>query len=291
MPPLVIRRTNRALPLPASSSSSGIVLFDPGDLGQYANHDQIFTVDTNDHDGGFSTLQSAVTRPGGSSKCLRIDYPNDDAGTQWMFPAFAPTPTLYYRWYMMLDSSWPGHYPVGLKTSRTFTRSDYIAVPGDVGVDGDAYTSPKLVWQKYQDKSGFCPDNIGGDPNATDVWGCCIACNNLDIGAAYSPTIVFSSAWVLCEFFQQINSGNGTADGILTIKLNKTTVYNNTALKYVDSLRYVPNGLAGWRSMWFGGNASYSATAVPPGFPFPTGTTLKRYEDSPFASTNARWVP
>lgn len=270
----------------SGGGGGGAVLFDPGDLGAYANHDAIFTVDTNDHDGGISSLQSSVTRPGGSSKAIRIQYPNDEAGTQLIFPAFAPTPTLYYRWYMLLGDEWEGNYPIGLKTARSFTTNNWIAAVGESpSVLGDAYCGPKFVWMKYPDGSGFAPDGPG-DPNGTAVWGCCIATMNVDVGAEYASPLDFAGNWMLLEVFQTINSADGAHDGTLELRVNKTTVYSSTTMDWVNSSapHYTNSGLAGWQSMWFGGNCSYDT------FGFP-GMTMNRYEDGYFVSTDARWVP
>lgn len=275
-------------------ASGGTVLFNPGDLGGYATHDAIFTVDTNDHDGGISSLQSAVTRPGGSSKAIRIQYPNEEAGTQLMFPAFAPTTTLYIRWYMMLDSNWSGNLPVGLKISRAFTNPDFTAVVPDVGVTGDAYASPKL-WNKYADGvSGFVPDGLPGDPNATYFWGYCAAIMDLDIGAGFSGATNFDNGlpyvrpgvWYSYEIFLKVNSADGVPDGEMEVRVDGVTIYHSTTLKYVDTARQVVRGLEGFESMWFGGNYSggdYGRTTFSP--------ALNRYEDGYYVKTTAEWLP
>lgn len=282
---------------PDPDPGEGEVIFDPGDLGNYANADEIFTVDTNDHDSGHTTLQSSVTRSGGSSKAILIEYPNDEAGTQLMFPAFTATPTLYYRWAMMLGSGWSGKLPVGLKITRSFTTNNWTAVVGEsASVLGDAYVSPKL-WSKYQDvESGFNPDGIAGDPDATHFWGTCQAFMNLDAGAAFADDVNFDNGepyvqpgvWYWYEIYQTINSADGVADGSFELRVDRKTVYKNTALAYVNSAspRFVGRGLDGFQSLWFGGNYS--------GGDFPDRTTLSpsldRYEDSYFVSTNARWL-
>lgn len=276
-----------------TDASSGTVIFNPGDLGGYSSDNDIFTVDTNSYGGSASLLQNTITRPGGSSKALRISYPADDAGTELIFPAFAATTSLYYRWYMMLDSNWSGHFPVGLKITRTFTEADWTAVVGEPGIDGEAYSSPKL-WMKYADPdTGFNPEYpIGGDPNGTQVWGTCTGTMNLDIGAAFLNETLFDNGlshvragvWYLYEIYQEMNSADGVGDGKLHIRIDRQPVYTNNAVKWVDSTRYVVYGINGWRSMWFGGNASYGD------FTFPTGTTLYRYEDGYFVSTDAQWL-
>lgn len=279
----------------SGGGGGGTILFNPGDLGLYANHDAVFTVDTNDHDGGISSLQSSVTRPGGSSKAIRIQYPNDEAGTQLQLPAFTATKTLYYRWYMYLDSNWSGHFPVGLKISRSFTKNDFTATVGEPGTPGDAYASPKL-WMKYANvDSGFNPDGIAGDPNGTHEWGTCIAIMNLDIGAAFSGAVNFDNGlpyvragvWYAYEIYQVMNSADGVADGRLEIRVDGEVVYLSTTIAWVQSSspRYAANGIAGWQSLWFGGNVSYGD------FSFPTGTTLNRYEDGYYVSTAANWLP
>lgn len=265
----------------SSSSSAGAALFNPGDLGKYATPREIFTVDVNSYDGAAVTLQSAVTRPGGSSKAIQIAYPNDEAGTELKFPAFPATKTLYFRFYVMFSQDWAGHWPVGLKFSRTFTQADFTTAGNT-----SAYSSPKL-WMKYKNpESGFNPEYpIGGDPNAINVWGLCIATLNLDIGAKFPSTVtVGAGAWYSVEVFQQINSADGAGDGKLEIRINKQVAYKNDAVKWVDKARGVTQGLAGWKSMWFGGNASYAD------FTFPVGKTLYRYEDGYLSSTQVQWL-
>jgi hypothetical protein len=270
--------TGKNITLTDSGSPSGIVLFDPGDLGAYATHDEIFTVDTNDHDGGISSLQSAVTRPGGSSKAIRIQYPNDEAGTQLVIPTFDPTPSLYIRFWMFLDANWAGNYPAGLKTARCFT-SDTWTTPAE----SLAYHSPKMVWTKYLSGEGFAPDGPG-EANPATVWGCCSAIHNLDVGAEYSSPIDFAGEWRLIEIYQVINSGDGVEDGVLEMRVDTNVVYNNTTTAWVDSGRGVGTGLQGWQSLWFGGNFSGGDRG------FTYSGTLNRYEDGHFASTDARWV-
>lgn len=269
----------------------GTILFNPGDLGAYTTPQQVFTVDVNNHDGGSTALvsSSGMVSPFGSTKIMRVAYPSDEAGTQWQFPAFSPTTTLYYRWYMYLDANWSGKYPVGLKTTRSFTRSDYTATVGDSGTQGDAYTGPKFIWMKYADASGFAPGGIGGDPNGTSVWGVCIATMNVDVGAAYASPIAYAGTWRLLEVYQTMNSADGVHDGTLELRVDKTTVFSSSTMDWVNSgpPHYTHFGIAGWQSMWFGGN--YSAGD------FPGRTTLSptlyRYEDGFFVSTDARWVP
>lgn len=273
------------VPTPEPTPTTGTVLFDPGNYGSYSVPRDIFKVDVNSHDGCVTTLQSAITRPGGSSKAICIAYPNDEAGTQLIFPAFAATKTLYCRWYVMFSADWSGHWPVGLKIMRTFTKPDWTASTGETSA-GDAYSSPKL-WMKYKNPElGFNPEYpVGGDPNAATIWGTCIATMNLDIGAKFPSALkVGAGVWHLVEVFQQINSADGVADGKLEIRINKQVAYLNNAVRWVDKARNVTQGLAGWCSMWFGGNASYAD------FTFPTGKTLYRYEDGHYANTQAQWL-
>jgi hypothetical protein len=268
------------------------VLFNPGDLGAFATPQEIFTTDVNNHDGGTTTLSTTVLRSGGSSKSIRIGYPNDEAGTQLAVPSFTATPTLYYRWYMYLDSNFSGHFPVGLKISRSFSTPNYTATVGEPGIDGDAYASPKL-WMRYADAgSGFNPTGVGGNPTDTNVWGTCTALMNLDVGAAFSGAVLFDNGlshvragyWYSIEFFQQMNSADGVADGILEIRIDRETVYSSTTTKWVDSARYVVNGISGFESLWFGGNVSYAD------FGYTPTATPYRYEDGYYVHTQAQWL-
>ncbi len=280
----------------ASSAAppSGNVIFDPGDLGNYANLDAVFTNDTNDSDGGTSTLQNTITRPGGSSKAVRIRYPNNEAGTQLQFPAFTATKKLYYRWYMYLTPNWEGHFPIGLKIARTFTKNDFTAVVGESGIPGDCYSSPKL-WMKYPDGSGFNPDGPNGDPDGLYWWGTCTAIMNLDVGAAFSGAMNFDNGlpyvragvWYSYEIFQEMNSADGVADGKFEIRIDRQTVYSSTTTRWIQSTspRYVANGIDGWQSMWFGGNVSYDQTFV-----FPTGELLDRFEDGYRVTDYEDWL-
>lgn len=283
----------------ASGGGSGTVIFNPGDLGNYASDNAIFTIDTNSYDSPASTsvLQSTVTRPGGSSKCIRIAYGADDDGTELLFPAFAATKTLYYRWYMMLGSEWSGHFPVGFKVTRTFTKNNWTAVVGEPGIDGDAYSSPKL-WMRYANPdAGFNPDYpVGGVANDTKIWGTCIATMNLDIGAHFLDATLFDNGlshvragvWYSYEIFQQMNSADGVGDGRLEWRIDRQPVYVNNAVRWVDSSRYAVNGIAGWQSMWFGGNCSYGGADgfTPPSF----STPFYRYEDGYLVHTQAQWL-
>jgi hypothetical protein len=270
------------------------VLFNPGDLGAFNSPGEIFTLDdgssgVNNHDNGTTTLQSTVTRPGGSSKCIRIGYPNDEAGTQLPFPNFAPTPTLYVRWWMMLDENWSGDFPVGLKTPRIFTSEDYFLA------DTDTYLSSKMLWMKYADDTGFQPDGPQLNPDSEAVWGQCHSIHNLDIGAKYPDVnldngqmYVRAGYWYSYEMYLQMNSADGVADGILETRIDRQVMMNDTAVRWIDSAgRGISTGIEGFRSMWFGGNASYSPTGG--GWAHP-GITLYRYEDGYYVSTTADWL-
>lgn len=283
---------------PTSGGGSGTVIFDPGNLGDYASDNAIFTVDTNSYGSGVSgsLLQNTVTRPGGSSKCIRIAYGADDDGTELLFPSFAATTTLYYRWYVYLDAAWSGHFPVGLKTTRTFTRSDFSAVVGEPGIDGDAYSSPKY-WMRYPTDTGFNPDYPElGVENDTKIWGTCTAIMNLDIGAHFLDATLFDNGlshvragyWYLNEIYQEMNSADGVGDGKLEWRIDRQPVYVNNTVKWIDSSRYVVNGINGWQSMWFGGNTSYGGGGgfTPPSFSPP----LYRYEDGYYVNTQAQWL-
>lgn len=268
-----------------TSSGAGTEIFNPGDLGGYAAPSNIFTTDVNNHDGGTTSLVTPASAgisasPFGSSKIIRIGYPNDEAGTQLCFPAFSATQSLYHRFYFYLPTSWSGVLPVGLKFTRQFTTTDYTTI-------NDAYASPKL-WNIYLDpETGFNPQHpTPGDPDATDFWGVCTAILDLDVGAAFSdPALYGVGSWHSNEIYTVLNSSDGAADGILEWRIDGDTVYSSSTVKWVDTARGVPNGLGGWRSMWFGGNYSggdYGRTTLSP--------TLYRYEDGYYVHTSPQWL-
>ena len=149
-----------------------------------------------------------------------------------------------------------------------------------------------MIWSKYLSGSGFAPDGPGVANNQF-VWGCCSAAFNLDVGAAYSAGMNFANGlpyvragvWYLYEIYHQMNTADGVGNGILEMRIDKQTVYSNTAFKWEDSARGASGGLAGFTSMWFGGNFSGGDRG------FTSPSTLNRYEDAYFMSTDAQWVP
>lgn len=273
--------TGQNATLTKSTGGSG-VLFAP-DLGLYSTPSDVWTVNNN---GATFSLQSTVTRPGGQSKALRIGYDLEDDGVELYVPTFAATQSLYTRWYMMLDSNWAGHWPVGLKTNRYFTNVDYRVVVADPGAEGDVYMSSKFIWNRY-------PAD-GGDPTSAYCWGLNHACNNMEIPTEYPPATNFGNGlpyirpdhWYKLEIWQVLNSALNAADGVLQCWVDDVQVFNRTDWPWASTgssnpggqNRSCTTGLTGWRAMWFGGNISANG-----GFG-PTGT-LYRYEDGHYLST------
>lgn len=266
------------------------VLFNPGDLGAYSAVSGVGGIFPEINNNGASTaLQSTVTRPGGSSKAVRIGYVIEDDGVE-LYPAnFAATQSLYTRWYMMFSANWEGCWPVGLKTNRYYTNVDGRVVVGDPGQDGDVYCSSKFVWQRYPP-----PDNVG-DVNALYVWGLNHACNNMEIPTAYSASTLFGNGlpylrvntWYKFELWMVLNSAVNANDGILQSWVDDQLVFSNTTYPWANvgngasnpggQARSVNTGLTGWRRMWFGGNISAIQNAA-------VGTRY-RYEDGYYLST------
>lgn len=267
----------------------GTILFNPGNLGAYTS---IFGAggifeDLNNN-GAVTTLQSAVTRPGGSSKAIRIAYDVEDDGVELYPPAFAATHSLYTRWYMMVGPEWTGFWPVGLKTNRYFTNVDHRVIVGDPGAEGDIYCSTKFFWQRY-------PQD-GGDSTADHVWGLNHACNNMEVPTAYQAGTLFNNGlpyiragyWYKLELWMVVNSAVNANDGILQSWVDDRLVFSSTTWPWANvgngasnpggQSRSVTQGLNGWMSMWFGGNIS--AATFPPG-----GASLFRYEDGYYLST------
>jgi hypothetical protein len=268
----------------ASSGSSGI-LFNPGDLGAYASINNLFTEINNN--GSTFTLQSTVTRPGGSSKAVRIGYVNEDDGVELYVPNFAATQSLYTRWYMMFSSNWQGCWPVGLKTNRYFTNTTGSVTVGDPPAAGDVYCSTKFVWQRYP------PPTDVGNVNDLYVWGLNHACNNMEVPTAYSASTLFGNGlpylrvdtWYKFELWFVLNSAVNANNGTLQSWVDDRLVFSSTVWPWASTgatnpggqNRSVTQGLTGWRRMWFGGNISAIQNAA-------VGTRY-RYEDGYYLST------
>ena len=229
---------------------------------------QIF-FDVKSYDGVQVGLSSDVAHSG--TKSIKITYPNDEAGVELKPAAFSSTRSLYTRKYEYFGPGWEGNWPVGLKTGRYFTRSDF-----GTGTDGSAYAymSEKLAWQGY-------------DGNANDQYarGLNMAIYNQDIEATYPSSTLFGNNlpylrtghWYKMETWMVLNSAVDVADGVLQIWIDDELVLNRTNVVWRSTARGVPNG-TGWQSMWFGGNYS-GASFGPP------GTALNRYIDDLYVST------
>lgn len=273
------------------SGTSGVI-FDPGDLGTYtgiSGAGGIFPEINNN--GTVTTLQDVVTRPGGSSKAVRIDYDADEDGIE-MYPAvWTPSQSVYCRWYMMFSSNWEQNWPVGLKTNRFFTTEDGTFVVGDPPNAGTVYCSTKFIWQGY-------PPPVGDVDRDDDLygWGCNHACNNMEVPTEYTSGMVFGNGlpyirtghWYKCESWFVLNSSVNAADGVLQCWIDDVLVYDYTDWPWASTGSSNPGGQnrsvtsygdGGWCRMWFGGN--YSGAS----FGFPSGATLSRYEDGYYLST------
>jgi hypothetical protein len=251
-----------SLLLMLSSSAYSAVIME-NDMESVTTCLQAFTNDVNTYDGGACAISTTYAHSGSNS--IRLTYPNDEAGIELKPPPFEATTSLYTRKWEYYDSNWPTNWPVGLKTSRYFTASNW-----STGAEPDAYAyaSEKLIWQTY-----------GGDASDTYARGMNIAIFNLDLEATYSATIGYIQAgtWNKYETWMVLNSALNAADGVLQVWINDVEVYNNTAVVWRSSARGVPNG-TGWQSMWFGGNYSGATFGAP-------STTLYRYIDDVYLST------
>lgn len=235
---------------------------------------QIF-YDVNSYDGVQVSLSTEVARSG--SRAIKITYPNDEAGVELKPAAFAPTKSLFVRKYEYYAPGWEGSWPVGLKTSRYFTRPDYTT--GNEGA-GYAYMSEKLIWQTY-----------GGSPDDTYARGLCMAIFNQDIEATYPAGTVFGNGlpyirtghWYKLETFMVLNSAVDAADGVLQAWVDDRLVLDRHDVVWRSSARGVPNG-AGWQSMWFGGNYSGAVFGGP-------NKPVVRYIDDIYLSTTLDRAP
>ncbi len=230
---------------------------------------QIF-FDVNTYDGVQVALSTDVAHSGSHS--VKITYPNDEAGVELKPPAFPATKSLFIRKYEYFASGWEGNWPVGLKTSRYFTRPDY-----GTGADGSAYAymSEKLIWETY---SGSSSDQY--------ARGLCMAIYNQDIEATYPSSTLFGNNlpyirtghWYKMETWIVLNSAVDVADGIMQVWIDDKLVLDRKNVAWKSSSRGVPNG-TGWQSMWFGGNYSGAVFGGP-------DRAVSRYIDDVYLSTS-----
>jgi hypothetical protein len=230
--------------------------------------DEIF-FDVNTYGGVDVALSTDIAHSGTSA--VKITYPNDEAGVELKPAPFPLTSSLYARKYEYFAPGWEGNWPVGLKTSRFFTRDDFAT---GAEPDGYAYASEKLIWQTYE-----------GDPNDQYARGLNVAIFNLDLEATYAAGTSFGNGqpyvrtghWYKMETWMVLNSGVDVADGVLRIWIDDQVVYDRADVVWKSTSRGVPNG-EGWQSMWFGGNYS-GATFGGPSVP------VDRYIDDVYLST------
>lgn len=215
--------------------------------------------DINNYDGVESYISTDYANSG--TKAIKVGYPNDEAGVTYSLD-FTATTTLYTRKYEYFDSNWSGNWPIGLKTSRYYTA-------------GTTYHSEKLIWQTY-------------DADCTELYGYGLnsAVLNLDLEDTYGADELFGNGlpyirtghWYKFETWMEMNSSDGATDGVLQIWIDDVLVYSNESLAWESTARGATGGLAGWTSMWFGGNYSGAICGNP-------STTLYRYIDDLYVST------
>jgi hypothetical protein len=207
----------------------------------------------------------------GRRHSTKIVYAADEAGVELEVAPFDATPSLFVRKYEYFAPGWEGNWPVGLKTSRYFTRADYST---DEAPAAFAYASEKLIWQTYE-----------GDPDDLYARGSNTAIFDLDLETTYSEATLFGNGlpfirtghWYKMETWMVLNSVVDAADGVLSIWIDDQLVHDQSDVVWKSSARGVPNG-DGWQSMWFGGNYS-GATFGSPSEP------VTRYVDDVYLST------
>lgn len=214
-------------------------------------------------------LSTDVAHSGTSA--VKITYPHDEAGVELKVAPFPATTSLFTRKYEYFAPGWEGNWPVGLKTSRYFTRDDFAT-----GEEPDAwaYGSEKLIWQSYE-----------GDPNDEYGRGLNVAIFNLDLVADYASGTSFGNGqpyirtghWYKMETWMVLNSAVDVADGVLRIWIDDQVVYDQADVIWRSTDRGVPNG-EGWQSMWFGGNYSGATFGSP-------SVAVDRYIDDAYLST------
>jgi hypothetical protein len=272
-----------------AGGGGGGVFFQP-DIGALADGNTLVSSgtfqDENNDNNGDSIVQSAVTRPGGQSKAIRIAYVQDESMSTLVVYGTTASPagpmpattSLFVRSYEMVDAGWATHWPQGLKTARIYAGNQgqgCISAPYDI-----PYISEKIIYPGYSTS----PDPRVEDYVTSGSWA---YCNRTEIEANYTVDMTVANGlpylrtgvWYKWERWYVMNSGNDVADGILQIWIDDVLVLNRTNVVY----RSVSAGTGGaggtsWGSMWFGGNFSNtgSFTATPP---------IYRYIDSPYLST------
>lgn len=263
----------------------------------------------NNYAGGTAVLVSGFSRLGNTGTCIRLGYPNDEAGVELKVAPFAATTTLFcrkYEYYNIANDpnapgasaspSWDYNWPAGLKTSRYFTHEDFTT---DNGSGGWAYQSEKLIYYpEYQsgigsdwqyargfgsanyvlDKDGYYTTPYRDPNRAGGGWS--VSQNDTPFNISTGNTLPWIRAgqWYKYESWLQLNTAPDVSDGIWRVWINDVQVVNMTDVNWVSVSRGCSNGLAGWRAMWFGGNMS-SATFGHP------GGTMYRYIDGIYLST------
>ncbi len=237
------------------------------------------------------------------SRSIKLGYPNDEAGVALKPYPFSHyglpqgTETLFVRKYELFTPGWEGNWPIGLKTSRYFTRSDWTTGGDD---NKSAYLSEKLIWQTYDTT---CNEQVALGMNN--------ACINCDIVDQYQPNELFSNGlpyirtghWYKFETWLRMDSAIDTNDGVLKVWIDDVLVFasdhvpfrtaggkpaaphpcsaaqNRPAVLYPRPDHPTEDGV-GWQSMWFGGN--YSGDKEICGGP---DQTVYRYLDDLYLST------
>lgn len=225
--------------------------------------------DVNTYAGIQVSLSTDVAHSG--SRSIKMTYSNDEAGAELKPAAFPATKSLFIRKYEYYAPGWEGNWPVGLKTSRYFTRPDFSTGSGDASY---AYMSEKLIWQSYS--------GSGSDQYAR---GLCNAIYNQDIEQMYPSSTLFGNNqpyirtghWYKMETWLVLNSAVDAKDGIMQVWIDDKLVLDRKDIAWRSSSRGVPNG-TGWQSMWFGGNYSGAVFGDP-------DRSLNRYIDDLYLST------
>jgi hypothetical protein len=251
--------------IPTAASSEVILNWnvESAALGSFTNGSGSPFNDINKYDQIVVDVSSDFAHSG--TKSIKISYPVDEAGVE-LQKSFPATKSLYTRKYEYFAPGWEGNWPVGLKTSRYFTGT---------GAATDAYHSEKMIWQTYD---STCSEQYGMGLNS--------AIGNLDLEKMYNSSQTFGNGqpfirtghWYKMETWMVLNSGDGVANGILKIWVDDALVYDNSAVKWVDSTRGRSGGLAGWTSMWYGGNYSGAICGSP-------SQPVRRYIDDFYLST------
>jgi hypothetical protein len=230
--------------------------------------DQVF-IEVNQYGGVEVSISTDVAHSG--SQAIKVTYTADEGGVELKPAPFAATSSLFVRKYEYYAPGWEGNWPVGLKTSRCFTRSDWST---ENEPNAYAYLSEKLVWQTY-----------AGDPDDEYGRGLNNAVFNLDIEATYPPDALFGNGlpfirtghWYKMETWLVLNSAVDAADGVMQVWIDDQSVLDRSDVAWRSTTRGVPNG-DGWQSMWFGGNYSGAVFGGP-------SQPVDRYIDDIYLST------